>query len=169
MNAHTARPGYTARPGEAIRVSRQDNGNFAIGAGRVTIASDDMCFVTDVVDDLGRLVHMPEGEKVLQEGDAIGLRVRILKPDPPTEPPNGWVFPEDIASAAGAGIPLRGGGKGSGASIGTGAGCGSTIVYNPADWRQQRDRDWPTSVDVLLTALRQANTNAEGRSDPSAA
>jgi hypothetical protein len=169
MAATENRPAYTARPGEAVRVFRDENGNFAIGVGRITIASDDIGFVAAVVEDLGRLVHTPEGESVLSEGDATGCTVKIVKPDPPTEPPNGWVIPDDIASAAVAGIPLERSRKGSGGPIATGAGCGSTIFYNPADWPRPGDPHSPTNVQVLLAALRQTNTNAEGRSDPSAA
>lgn len=169
MDAHTVRPTYTARSGEAIRVFFNGTGNFAIGAGRVTIASDDVDFVAKVIEDLGRLVHTPEGESALREGDAIGCSIRIVKPDPPTEPPNGWVIPDDVASAVVAGIPLQGGRGGRGGSVGTGGGCGSTIAYNPADWPQQGDPESPTSVDVLLTALRQTNANAKGGSNPSAA
>src|SRR5579863_4008085 len=91
-----ARPAYTARPGEAIFVAREADGSFAIGAGRVAIADDDMEYVRDVVADLHRLVHLPEGETLLQKGDEIGRRVRILRPDPPTEPPNAWVLPDDL-------------------------------------------------------------------------
>jgi hypothetical protein len=169
MNASANRPGYTARPGEAIRVFFIGDGNFAIGAGRMTIACDDVDFLTKVIEDLGRLVHTPEGESVLRDGDAIARTIRIMKPDPPTEPPNGWVIPDDVASAVAAGIPLSGERGGRGGSVGTGVGCGSTIAYNPSDWPREGDPDSPTSVEMLLTALRQANTNAQGRGNPWAA
>jgi hypothetical protein len=72
-----------------------------------------------------------------------------MKPDPPTEPPNGWIVPDDIAAATSGG-----------------AGCGSTIVYDPADWPRRGDPRSPTSVEILLILLRQANLNAAGTSNP---
>jgi hypothetical protein len=130
-------------------VFRDDDGSFAIGVGRVTIARDSILFVNDVVGDLARLAHSAEGEEVLARGDAVGHKVRIMKPDPPTEPPNGWIVPDDIAAAT------RGG-----------AGCGSTILYDPADWPRRGDPRSPTSVEILLLLLRQANLNAAGLSNP---
>ena len=162
MRAPTAprRPDYTAQAGEAVLVFRDDDGAFAIGVGRITIASDDIVFVNDVVADLGRLAHDAAGQAVLRDGDAMGRRVRILKPDPPTEPPNGWVIPDDLAAATAAGIVIPGG------SVGIGQGCGSTIVYDPADWPRHGDSGSPTSAEILLLLLRQANLNAKGRSNP---
>jgi hypothetical protein len=143
------RPSYTARPGEAVYVFRDEDTWFAIGGGRVTIAPDSVLFVNDVVGDIGRLAHSPEGEAVLARGDVAGHKVRIMKPDPPTEPPNGWIVPDDIAAATSGG-----------------AGCGSTIVYDPADWPRRGDPRSPTSVEILLILLRQANLNAAGTSNP---
>jgi hypothetical protein len=144
------RPSYTARPGEAVHVFRDDDNWFAIGGGRVTIAPDSILFVNDVVGDIGRLAHSPEGREMLARGDALGHKVRIVKPDPPTEPPNGWIVPDDLSAATSGG-----------------AGCGSTIVYDPADWPRLGDRRSPTSVEILLLLLRQANLNASGTSNPS--
>jgi hypothetical protein len=160
-----AKPPYTARPGEAIRVTREAEGDFAIGVGRLRIAGDDQGHVEDVVADLHRLALRPAGQKVLEEGDTIGRQVRIERPEPPTEPPNAWVAPEDVAAAAAAGTALGRGPDGS-PRFGTGAGCGSTIVYDPADWPFPGDSTSPSSVDVLLLLLRQANLNARGASDP---
>ncbi len=128
---------------------RDEDNWFAIGGGRVTIAPDNILFVNDVVGDLGRLAHSPEGTEVLTHGDAVGHKVRIMKPDPPTEPPNGWIVPDDIAAA-----------------VNGGPGCGSTIVYDPADWPRRGDPRSPTSVEILLLLLRQANLNAAGQSNP---
>ena len=147
-----ARPGYTARPGEAVRVFRDEDNRFAIGRGRITIAPDDVLFVTEVVSDLARIVHLPEGEDVLRQGDAIDRPVVIRKPELSTEPPNGWIIPDDLAAA----------------TTGTGAGCGSTIVYDPADWPRPGDPRSPTSAQILLLLLRQANSNAAGTSNPAA-
>jgi hypothetical protein len=163
------RPSYTARPGEALHVFRTAELHFAIGNGRLTIAGDEPAFIDAVTRDIGRLAHAPDGEAVLQRGDALGHPVKITKPDPPTEPPNAWILPDDIAAATSPNASIATPQKGDAAPQGTGAGCGSTIVYNPADWPRQGDPDSPTSADVLVIALRQANTNAEGRSNPSAA
>jgi hypothetical protein len=134
-----------------VRVFRDDAGNFAIGPGRVTIATTDMRFVTDVVADFGRIVHTPSGEEVIRQGDALGHGVIIVQPDPPTDPPNGWVIPDDLALAGG-----------------SGAGTGSTIAYDPADWPWRGDPQSPSSAEVLTRLLRQANQNAAGKSDPAA-
>jgi len=142
-------------------VFRDDDGSFAIGVGRIKIAPDDILFVNDVVSDLGRLAHAPEGEEVLRRGDAIGHTVRIVKPDPPTEPANGWILPDDLAAATAQADSVAGG-----EPTGVGAGCGSTIVYDPADWPRRGDPRSPTSTRILLLLLRHANLNAAGKSNP---
>lgn len=110
--------------------------------------SADIAFVHGVFTDVQRLVYFPEGVEALRRGDALGQPVVIRKPEAPTEPPNAWILPDDLAAA-------------------TGNGCGSTIVYNPADWPRLGDPRSPTSEAILLTMLRQANLNASGKSDPS--
>jgi hypothetical protein len=164
MNAPKARPPYTARPGEPILVFRDGQNIFAIGRGRVTIMASDHVFQFNVVRDLGSLVHMPAGEDVLGEGDRLGLKVRIGKPELPTDPPNAWIVPDDLAAACSAGTALGRGADG-GPRHGTGTGCGSTIIYDPADWPRPGDPQSPSSVEVLLRLLRQANQNARGNSD----
>ncbi len=164
--ANSTTPDYTARPGEAVRVFRIADGSFAIGVGRVRIAAGDMRFVADVVGNLGRIVHTAEGEAVFRHGDALGRPIVIIKPDPPTEPPNAWIIPDDLAAATAEGVAIGRGEAEGGAGRGTGAGCGSTIAYDPADWPRQGDRHSPTSDAVLLAMLRQANRNAAGKSDP---
>ena len=158
--AHSSEPNYSARPGEAIRVARTANGDFAIGAGRITIAAADIRFVTDVVGDLGRIVHIAAGAEVIRAGDARGHRVVIVKPDPPTEPRNAWIVPDDPAAATRAGVVVGD------AAAGTGRGSGSTIAYDPADWPWRGDPRSPSSAAILLLMLRQANRNAAGESDP---
>jgi hypothetical protein len=164
---NSGRPSYTARAGEALHIFRTLQLDFGVGNGRLTIAGDDPIFIDAVTFDIGRLAHRPEGDAILRRGDALGHLVQIIKPDPPTEPPNAWIRPEDIGAASSTNA-LVGKAGGGGAIRGTGAGCSSTIVYNPADWPRPGYPDSPDSVEVLLIALRQANTNAEGRSDPSA-
>jgi hypothetical protein len=143
-------PSYTARKGEAVFVSRDDDENFVIGNGRVKIASDDILFVNGVVIDITRMTQSLEGEDVLRQGDAIGRAILIKKAEPPTEPPNAWILPDDIAVASG-----------------NGNGCGSTIFYDPSNWPRGKDPKSPSSDAILLMMLRQANLNASGKSDPS--
>jgi hypothetical protein len=145
-------PSYTARAGEAVFVSRDDDGNFVLGNGRMKIAaSEDVIFATDVVTDIARIAQSPEGKSVLERGDAIGKPILIRKADPPTEPPNAWVLPDDLTAATG-----------------NGAGCGSTVVYDPAQWPLRSVANSPSSDAILLIMLRQANLNAAGKSDPAA-
>jgi hypothetical protein len=165
--AQSDRPAYTARPGEAVQVFRDGDGSFAIGVGRIRIAApdgEDMAYVAAVVDDLGRLAHLPAGEEALCRGDAIGHPVLIVKPSPPTEPANAWAIPDDLASATMLEISVRS--ADGGAVQGTGTGCGSTIVYDPADWPEIGDLALPSRTDILLTMIEQANANAAGKSNP---
>ena len=147
---HLQPPSYTAQAGRPAFVSRDEAGNFLVGVGRVKIASEDIIFINSVVLDISLIAHSPEGEEVLRRGDAVGKPVVIKKADPPTEPPNAWVLPDDLAAATG-----------------NNAGCGSTIVYDPAQWPRRGDPRSPSSDAILLTMLRQANLNASGKSDPS--
>lgn len=153
-----SRPSYCARRGEAVHVFLDDQLGFAIGNGRITILGDDAVFVDAVIRDIALIAHTAEGEAVLQRGDVLRRPVRITRPGPPTEPPNAWILPDDIAAATAPNAAV---------AHGTGDGCGSTIVYNPRDWPRQDDPHSPTSAEVLLIALRQANANAGGSSDPS--
>jgi hypothetical protein len=145
-------------------VFRESDGSFAIGLGRVVVLTDDIVFVNDVARDLGRLAHSPEGDEVLREGDAAGSIVRIRKPEPPTEPPNGWILPDDTAGATMAVGTMPAVADSSTAR--TSARGGSTIFYDPADWPRRGDPRSPASSEVLLSLLRQANRNAIGGSDP---
>jgi hypothetical protein len=142
------KPDYSARREEAVRVSRNEDGSLAIGAGRLTVAPDDIAFARDAVRDIGRLVYLAEGEEALREGDAMGRPVRIAKPEAPTAPPNAWIVPDDLAAA------------------GNGTGCGSTVFYDPHDWPRPNDPRSPSSAEILLTLLRQANVYAAGKSAP---
>jgi hypothetical protein len=166
--AQSVRPAYTARPGEAVRVFRDDDGGFAIGAGRLRIAThaegEDIGFVAAVIEDIGRLVHSAAGEAALRVGDELGLAVVIVRPLPPTYPANAWAVPDDLAAAATAGTPLE---RADGGTLhGTGTGSGTTIFYDPADWPETADALLPRRADILLTMIEQANANAAGRSDP---
>ncbi len=148
--SHLQPPSYTAQAGRPAFVSRDEAGNFLVGVGRVKIASDDVIFVNSVVLNICQIAHTPEGEEIVRRGDAVGKPIVIKKADPPTEPPNAWILPDDFAAATGGG-----------------AGCGSTIVYDPAHWPRVGDPKSPSSETILLMMLRQANLNASGKSDPS--
>ncbi len=165
--APRARPDYTARPGEAVRVFRNDDGSFAIGAGRIRIAApdgEDMAFVAAVVEDLGRIAHSPAGERALRSGDELGQPVLIVKPAPPTVPANAWIVPDDLAAAMASSVSLP---SPDGRTLqGAGTGCGSTIVYDPADWPQNGDLVTPGRTAILLAMIEQANANAAGTSNP---
>jgi hypothetical protein len=160
------RPPYSARAGEAVHVFRDEDGSFSIGLGRIRVVADgeDMVFVTSVIEDLGTLAHLPEGEEALRRGDDLNAAVLIVKPVPPTGPANAWTIPDDIAAASMPGITIRL--SNGGVLQGNGVGCGSTIAYNPEDWRDDEQPGPPRRTQVLLTMLDQANANAAGRSNP---
>jgi hypothetical protein len=132
----------------------------------VTIVASDNVFQFDVIADLDALVDIAAGEEALDEGDQLAQQVRIIKPDAPTNPANAWTLPDDLDAACAAGAALGRGADGR-PRFGTGVGCGSTIVYDPTDWPWRGDPHSPSSVEVLLLLLRQANLNARGQSDPS--
>jgi hypothetical protein len=164
-----ARPAYTARPGEAVRVFRDADGGFAIGAGRLRIAAradgEDIGFVAAVVEEIGRLAHWPEGEAALRRGDELGLAVVIVRPSPPAHPPNAWAVPDDLAAATTAGTPLE---RTDGGTLhGTGTGSATTIFYDPADWPEPVGMALPRRAEILLAMIEQANANAAGKSNPS--
>ena len=48
------------------------------------------------------------------------------------------------------------------------AGSAGTIVYDPADWPRPGDPHSPSSPEILLMMLREANLNAGGNGNPSA-
>ena len=129
------KPAYTGRPGEAIIVSRNEDGIFEIGSGRIRVVPNEPAFIGKVIDDLGRLVHLPQGFDVLRQGDIAGIRVAITQPEASTDPPNAWMLPSETE-------------------------C--TIVYDPADWPMRGDPESPSSHEVLLILLRQANAGIAG-------
>ncbi|MGE3282005.1 MAG: hypothetical protein AB7O13_13460 [Alphaproteobacteria bacterium] len=149
-----------------MRVFRDEDGSFAIGLGRIRVAAagEDMVFVTGVIEVLGRLAHLPEGDAALRRGDDLNAAVLIIKPAPPTEPANAWTIPDDIAASSIPGLTIRL--PNGGVLQGTGSGCGSTIAYDPGDWAESERAGGPGRTQVLLTMLEQANANAAGKSNP---
>jgi hypothetical protein len=164
--AQNERPDYTARPGEAVRVFRNDDGSFAVGVGRVRVAAEgeNMAFVAAVIEVLGAMAHSSVGQEALRRGDQLNAAVLIVKPSPPTRPTNGWTKPDDVAAASLPGLAVK---LPDGRTLrGTGIGCGSTIAFDPGDWGDGVAPAGPNRVNVLLTMLEQANANAAGKSNP---
>ena len=96
--------------------------------------------------DLAGVAHLPEGEEVLRRGDAIGKPILIKKAEPPTEPPNAWILPDDLAAATGGGD-----------------GCGSTIVYDPAEWPRKGDPRSPSSARDLVDDAAPGKSQRRGK------
>jgi len=162
----TMRELYVARHTSAISVIIGPDGTFHTRHnGRIKVDGSDPHFASASLTDLGEIEDLPGGHDILEQGDGMGHPVVIRKPDVPTEPPNGWVLPDDVQAATALSRPtmlLDAQGR---AIVGTGAGCGSTIVYSPADWPATTDSPRPRSCEILLRLLEQANVNAAGRLD----
>jgi hypothetical protein len=134
--------------------------------GHITVDAASIDFAFSVIDDLGRIAALPDGAAVLAECDALGRRISIVKPDLPTEPPNGYIEPEDRQAATSRGRETGQTTADGEPVIGTGTGSGSRICYDPADWPRPGDPASPERADLLLALLRQATVNAKGADDP---
>jgi len=138
-------------PRPALPVIMGPDGKLHVGAaGMIRIDPTEAAFVQAVVSDLGRLAELPEGDHVLGDCDRLGRPVSIERPKVPTDPPNAWIEPVELAVAG----------------AGDGTGCGSRITYNPTDWPRKGDPGLPTGEALLLALLRQANIYAAGAADP---
>ena len=144
------------------------DGELHVGAsGLIRLDPRDAMFAQAVIADLGVIAALADGQRLFARCDALGHVVRIVKPAVPTDPPNAWTVPDDLAAATAVGMPLGRSGETGAGRMGTGAGCGSTIAYDPGDWPRQGGVGSPGSADVLLMMLRQAAMNAAGTGDPS--
>jgi len=158
---------YVARHKAAVSVTIGPDGMYYTRHnGRIRVDGADPHFAAAALADLGEIDELPGGLEVLEHGDALGCTVIIKKPEVPTEPPNGWTLPDDIVAATAAGRPTGQPGE-RGATVGSGDGCGSTVVYDPADWPRDGEARSITGPAILLRLLREANVNAAGERDPS--
>ncbi len=152
---------------EAIRVVMGPNRNMHVGPGghiRVAAASFDYAFA--VVDDLSLIAGLPEGEAVFAACDVLGRSIAIAKPDPPTEPPNGYVEPDNRQAATARGVATGQATADGDPVLGTGTGSGCRISYDPSDWPRPGDPTSPERAQVLLALLRQAAVYAKGTDIP---
>lgn len=145
----STRPNYTARRREALWVARNAEGMLEIGKGRLRIAPGTVPYFRRVVAALGYVLDLPGGAEAMDQGDALGHPVAIMQPKVPTIPANAWTLPEDVGS-------------------GEATGCGSIIVFDPDDWPRQGEPASPSSHEVLLKLLLQANGYAAGVGTPPA-
>ncbi len=134
--------------------------------GHIQVHAASAHYAACVIDDLCRIANAPEGCALLAECDALGHRIRIVRPETPLEPPNGIVEPENRSAATARGGLTGQEGPDGDPVLGTGAGCGSHIYYDPAEWPWQGDPTSPSGARVLLVLLQQARTNAKGADDP---
>jgi hypothetical protein len=154
-------------PRPAIHVVMGPNRLLHVGpGGHIRVATKPLDYAFSVVDDLGNVVDLPDGEAVLAECDALGRSICIVKPDPPTDPPNGYVEPDDRRAATMRGIETGLATADGEPILGTGTGSGSRISYDPADWPRPGDPASPGRAQVLLALLRQAAIYAKGADNP---
>lgn len=152
------------KPSQAIPVAVGTDGLLRIGAGHIRLDPADPDFAATVIAALGQLARTPEGAEILHRGGTAGHPVTIEKPFAPTDPPNAWVIPEDLGAATAAGTPTGARDADGRPVLGTGTGCGSTIVFNPAEWTARGAREAPSSEGVLQLMLKEATMNATGSS-----
>jgi hypothetical protein len=151
----------------ALQVVMGPDGHLHVGqGGHIRVHATSVHFAACVVDDLCRIANSPEGTALLAECDALGHRISIARPEPPIEPPNGTIQPEDRSAATARGAATGQMSAAGDPILGTGAGSGSRICYDPAEWPWQGDPASPSGARVLLALLRQATINAKGADDP---
>jgi hypothetical protein len=151
----------------AIQVVMGPNRFLHVGpGGHIRVATKPLDYAFSVVDDLGNVVDLPDGEAVLAECDSLGRRISIIKPDPPTNPPNGYVEPNDRRAATMRGIETGETTADGELVLGTGTGSDCRISYDPSDWPRPGDPTSPGRAPVLLALLRQAAVYAKGADDP---
>jgi hypothetical protein len=151
----------------AVHVVMGPDGLLHVGlGGHITVDATSVDFAAAVIDDIGDIATMPDGEVVLAECDAVGRRISIIKPNPPTDPPNGYVEPVDRQAATARGRATGLTREDGDAILGTGAGSDSLVGYDPADWRRAGDTESPLRAQLLLALLRQATVNAKGMDEP---
>lgn len=163
-----ARPAYTARRREALLIVRNEDGMLEVGKGRVRIARGEVSYFRRVTMAVAQVLDLPGGAEAFERGDELGHRVTIMQPPVPTVPPNAWTLPRDITAATAAGVPVGQTDANGAMLIGTGTGCASRIAFDPDDWPWHGDPTSPSSEQVLLNLLLQANAYAEGASMPPA-
>ena len=151
----------------ALQVVMGPNRFMHVGpGGHIRVDAKSFDYVFSVVDDLSAVARSSDGEAVLAECDALGRRISIIKPDPPTDPPNGYVEPEDRRAATMLGIATGEATADGEQILGTGSGSDSRISYDPSDWPRPGDPTSPGRAQVLLALLRQAAVYAKGADDP---
>lgn len=152
------------KPPQAIPVAVGADGLLRIGAaGHIRLDPGNPDFAAGVIAALGRIAATPEGAEILRRGGAAGRIVTIEKPSVATRPPNAWTVPDNPCAATTAGQPTGERDAAGDPVLGTGTGCGSTIVYDPADWGAPGGAQ-SRSAAVLQGMLEEANMNATGSS-----
>jgi hypothetical protein len=158
-------PPFEAQLPEPIRVVMGEDGLLHIGrAGNLRVDPGDFVFAQRVVRDLGRIMAKPQGAELLRRAEQAGHPVLIAKPFAMTAPPNAWIVPDDLHAATAAGKPTGEHDAAGNPLLGSGAGCGSTIVYDPADWAAAEGGWLPSAQTVLQRMLEEATMNATGSS-----
>ena len=98
----------------------------------------DAAYADAVLADLNRIRGTKSGRQLFRALDAAGCSVSVVKPDPPTDPPNAWTLQPDP------GAPI-------------------VVVYDPADWPGPDELGGLPSDIILFGRLQHALTIATGQ------
>lgn len=112
-------------------------GEMAPRRSELRLGLKDAAYADAVLADLNRIRRTKSGRQLFRGLDAAGCPVSVVKPDPPTEPPNAWTLRPDP------GAPI-------------------VVVYDPADWPGPEELGGLASDIVLFGRLQHALTIATG-------
>jgi hypothetical protein len=109
--------------------------------GRLCVGLEDSAFAGAVVADLNRIRRTTAGRALFRGLAEAGCTVNVVKPSPPTDPPNAWT----LRPAAGGDrdVPI-------------------VVVYDPADWPGPSELGGLPSDMILFGRLQHALAIAVG-------
>jgi hypothetical protein len=110
-------------------------------SGQLCVGLDDSAFAGAVVADLNFIRRTAAGRALFRSLAATGCTVNVMKPNPPTDPPNAWTLRPDADRDSD--MPI-------------------VVVYDPADWPGPSELGGLPSDMILFGRLQHALTIAIG-------